>query len=87
MAPGSSRQTELFPAGQWQLLADISRLPLTHSRYRQWTAKPRTVSFGGHYDSAYIIPDVARWKRQHAISPTRELRNSITFRTLRKHPG
>jgi alkylated DNA repair dioxygenase AlkB len=33
--------------------------------------------------SAYIIRDAARWQWQHAISPTRELRYSITFRTVR----
>jgi alkylated DNA repair dioxygenase AlkB len=32
--------------------------------------------------SAYAMRDTARWKWQHAISPTRELRYSITFRTL-----
>jgi len=34
--------------------------------------------------SAYIIRGAARWAWQHAISPTRELRYSITFRTLRR---
>jgi alkylated DNA repair dioxygenase AlkB len=32
--------------------------------------------------SAYAMRGAARWKWQHAISPTRELRYSITFRTL-----
>jgi alkylated DNA repair dioxygenase AlkB len=32
--------------------------------------------------SAYVIRGPARWHWQHAISPTRELRYSITFRTL-----
>ena len=159
------------------LLENIATLPLSESRYRQWTAKRRTLSFGGSYDfthlqlhpaepipeflhplratladwagipaaacthasiaeyapgtqlgwhrdvpefdvvlgaslrgtarmrfrpypprpgwtrealtidlaprSAYIIRDAARWQWQHAISPTPELRYSITFRTLR----
>ena len=34
--------------------------------------------------SAYILQDDARWKWQHAIAPTPELRYSITFRTRRK---
>jgi alkylated DNA repair dioxygenase AlkB len=34
--------------------------------------------------SAYFIRGPARWKWQHAISPTKELRYSITFRTLRE---
>ena len=33
--------------------------------------------------SAYSLHGPARWNWQHAISPTKELRYSITFRTLR----
>lgn len=33
--------------------------------------------------SAYALLGAARWDWQHAISPTKELRYSITFRTLR----
>ena len=29
----------------------------------------------------YLVRGVARWRWQHAVSPTRELRYSITFRT------
>jgi alkylated DNA repair dioxygenase AlkB len=36
--------------------------------------------------SAYAFRGPARWNWQHAISPTKELRYSITFRTLRE-PG
>ena len=31
--------------------------------------------------SAYLMRGAARWQWQHALSPTRELRYSITFRT------
>jgi alkylated DNA repair dioxygenase AlkB len=34
--------------------------------------------------SAYVLRGDVRWKWQHAIAPTRELRYSITFRTRRK---
>lgn len=34
--------------------------------------------------SAYIMRDAARWDWQHAVSPTKMLRYSITFRTLRQ---
>jgi alkylated DNA repair dioxygenase AlkB len=37
--------------------------------------------------SAYRFQGPARWEWQHAISPTRELRYSITFRTLRSREG
>jgi alkylated DNA repair dioxygenase AlkB len=32
--------------------------------------------------SAYAMRGAARWRWQHAISPTKELRYSVTFRTL-----
>jgi len=31
--------------------------------------------------SAYVLRGEIRWRWQHAISPTKELRYSITFRT------
>jgi alkylated DNA repair dioxygenase AlkB len=34
--------------------------------------------------SVYSFGGIARWNWQHAISPTKELRYSITFRTLRE---
>jgi alkylated DNA repair dioxygenase AlkB len=37
--------------------------------------------------SAYTFRGPARWQWQHAISPTKELRYSITFRTLRRPPA
>ncbi len=36
--------------------------------------------------SAYVLRDAARWRWQHAISPTEGLRHAITFRT-RREPG
>jgi alkylated DNA repair dioxygenase AlkB len=36
--------------------------------------------------SAYVLRDDARWRWQHAISPTKALRWSVTFRTLRSGP-
>jgi alkylated DNA repair dioxygenase AlkB len=32
--------------------------------------------------SIYVLRDDARWRWQHAISPTKALRYSITFRTM-----
>jgi alkylated DNA repair dioxygenase AlkB len=160
------------------LLACLAELPLQEARYKEWIAKRRVVSYGGHYDFArntllsaqpippYLlnvrdraarwlgvaadtldhalvaeyqpgtqlgwhrdVPDFAkvvgisvhgparlrlrryphltgsrgrstavelaprsiyslcgeaRWRWQHAISPTKRLRYSITFRTLRR---
>jgi alkylated DNA repair dioxygenase AlkB len=174
----------ITPGEEAALLQQVEQLPLKESVYRQWTAKRRTLSFGGQYDlphqelqpvvpipgflhplrlqlarwagmdaagfthasiaeyrrgtqlgwhrdapdfeviaglslhgvagygrmrfrpypattgwaraafaidlqprSAYIIRDTARWRWQHAISPTKELRYSIAFRTLRRLPA
>lgn len=158
------------------LLAEVRALPFQASQYRQWQARRRIVSFGGHYDfsqrelqpappmpaflepwrlrvgqwsgiaaadltqgtiieyapgtplgwhrdvpdfeeivgmsllgharmrfrpyppeagqravfaidlaprSIYVMRDTVRWKWQHAVSPTKELRYAITFRTRR----
>ncbi len=34
--------------------------------------------------SAYVLSGKARWSWQHSIPPTKELRYSVTFRTLRR---
>ena len=48
--------------------------PPKHARSRVLVLEPR---------SAYALRDEARWRWQHAISPTKALRYSITFRTIR----
>jgi alkylated DNA repair dioxygenase AlkB len=35
--------------------------------------------------SAYLMREAARWKWQHSIAATKELRYSVTFRTARGH--
>lgn len=37
--------------------------------------------------SAYLLSGTARWSWQHMIPPTRELRYSVTFRTLERGGG
>jgi alkylated DNA repair dioxygenase AlkB len=170
------REGFLGLAEESALLREIAALPLREASYKQWTAKRRTISFGGQYDftrnqldpaepvpaflhplrqrisewtaipaaefahamiaeyqpgtqlgwhrdvpqfevvvgvslaatarmrfraypprkgqgratsfidlpprSGYWMSGVARWKWQHAISPTKALRYSVTFRTL-----
>jgi alkylated DNA repair dioxygenase AlkB len=168
----------LDAAEEKALVAQLSALPLREARYKEWTAKRRVVSYGGHYDfdrhellpeqpmppflasvrdraakwagiaaalfdhalvaeyrpgtelgwhrdvpefsvvigislagsarmrlrryphvsgtgeralalelaprSIYSLRGDARWRWQHAISPTKTLRYSLTFRTLRR---
>jgi alkylated DNA repair dioxygenase AlkB len=47
-------------------------------------ASPRALTLDLAPRSAYVIRDAARWGWQHAISPTKALRWSITFRTIRR---
>jgi alkylated DNA repair protein (DNA oxidative demethylase) len=61
-------------------LASSSRLRFqrgTGERRRVWEValEPR---------SGYVLAGAARWSWQHSIPPTKELRYSITFRTLRR---
>jgi alkylated DNA repair dioxygenase AlkB len=40
----------LTPAEEEALLSEIAALPLTEARYKQYTARRRTVSYGSQYD-------------------------------------
>ena len=42
------------------------------------------VEIGLEPRSGYVLSGEARWSWQHSIPPTKELRYSITFRTLRR---
>jgi alkylated DNA repair dioxygenase AlkB len=46
-----------------------------HSQTAEVTLEPR---------SGYLFRGSARWQWQHSIPPTKELRHSVTFRTLRQ---
>ncbi len=64
----------------------VSLLGRARMRFRPWPPKPQqrasqTIELEPR--SAYRMRGEARWQWQHAISPTRELRYSITFRTRR----
>lgn len=51
-------------------------------RYPHRTGERAALTLDLEPRSAYAMRGAARWRWQHAISPTRELRYSITFRTL-----
>lgn len=71
-------------------VAGVSLAGMARMRFRPYPPKKEQARATGHVDllprSAYLIRDAARWHWQHAVSPTKELRYSITFRTLR-HRG
>ena len=64
----------------------VSLLGGARMRFRPWPPKPnQRASYALELEprSAYLMRGEARWQWQHAISPTRVLRYSITFRTRR----
>jgi alkylated DNA repair dioxygenase AlkB len=71
---------------EFEEVVGVSLLGHARMRFRPWPPRPNERA---HYTldleprSAYLMRDAARWQWQHAVSPTRELRYSITFRTRR----
>jgi len=72
---------------QFGVVAGVSLGSPARMRLRPWPHATHTQTRALVLElaprSAYVIRDDARWKWQHAISPTKGLRYSITFRTLR----
>jgi alkylated DNA repair dioxygenase AlkB len=71
---------------QFEDVVGVSLLGQARLRFRPWppAAGARTAcALELEPRSVYALRDGARWQWQHAISPTRELRYSITFRTRR----
>ena len=71
---------------EFEQVAGVSLLGHARMRFRPYPPEAgqrstRAIDLAPR--SAYSIKGPARWAWQHAISPTRELRYSITFRTLR----
>jgi alkylated DNA repair dioxygenase AlkB len=52
-----------------------------HARGGGWPNRVRAIALELEPRSAYSMTGEARWGWQHAISPTKELRYSVTFRT------
>jgi alkylated DNA repair dioxygenase AlkB len=73
----------------FEMVAGISLAGVARMRWRPYPPKAATARATFALDlpprSAYIMRGAARWDWQHAVSPTRMLRYSITFRTLRGH--
>jgi alkylated DNA repair dioxygenase AlkB len=71
----------------FELIMGVSLLGHARLRFRPWPPKPNartTFAIELAPRSAYVLRDEARWHWQHAVSPTKELRYSITFRTRSK---
>jgi alkylated DNA repair dioxygenase AlkB len=75
-------------APHFDLVVGISLAGTARMRFRPYVAKTdRTATLAVELAprSAYAMHGDVRWRWQHHIPPMRELRYSITFRTLREH--
>ena len=74
-------------APHFDLVVGISLAGTARMRFRTYAAKSdrnAAVAIELAPRSAYALEGDIRWRWQHHIPPTRELRYSITFRTLRE---
>ena len=74
-------------APHFELVVGISLAGRARMQFRPYAAKmdrAARIALDLAPRSAYVMQDEIRWKWQHHIAPTKELRYSITFRTLCK---
>jgi alkylated DNA repair dioxygenase AlkB len=71
--------------GEFQLVVGVSLAGRCRMRFRKYPAESRGKIFSLDLEprSVYVLRDEIRWRWQHSVAPTKELRYSITFRTRR----
>lgn len=69
---------------QFETIVGISLLSECRMRLKEMKPDGRVTSMILEPRSIYVLRGAARWGFQHSISPVKNLRYSITFRTLRK---
>jgi alkylated DNA repair dioxygenase AlkB len=71
-------------APSFGLVVGVSLGSACRLRFRRGRPRERTtVELELAPRSGYVLAGKARWRWEHGIPPTRELRYSVTFRTLR----
>jgi alkylated DNA repair dioxygenase AlkB len=68
---------------EFEEVLGVSLLGHARLRFRPWPPQHRqraSLAINLAPRSAYVLRDEARWHWQHAVSPTKELRYSVTFR-------
>jgi alkylated DNA repair dioxygenase AlkB len=70
-------------APQFGTIIGISLAGESRMRFKPYKAEGKPVSLLLEPRSIYVMRGPARWRFQHSIPPVKELRYSITFRTLR----
>src|SRR4051812_40284304 len=69
-------------------IAGVSLLAPSRMRFQRTIKGEREVeAIELEPRSAYVLSGPARWSWQHTIAPTKGLRYSVTFRTLRRRSG
>lgn len=70
---------------EFELIAGVSLAGACRMRFRPYPPKPGAKVFVLELEprSLYLLRDEIRWRWQHSVAATRELRYSITFRTRR----
>jgi alkylated DNA repair dioxygenase AlkB len=71
---------------EFEEVIGVSLLGNARMRFRPWPPRAKERRRWGielEPRSIYLMRGAARWQWQHAVSPTKELRYSITFRTRR----
>jgi alkylated DNA repair dioxygenase AlkB len=71
--------------GEFDLVVGVSLAGTCRMRFRRYPPEKRARIFNLDLEprSVYVLRDEIRWRWQHSVAPTRELRYSITFRTRR----
>ena len=70
---------------EFELVVGVSLAGSCRMRFRPYPAKKGAKVFVLDLEprSVYVLRDEIRWRWQHSVAPTRELRYSVTFRTRR----
>ncbi|MCU1254000.1 MAG: 2OG-Fe(II) oxygenase [Candidatus Angelobacter sp.] len=74
-------------APQFGAIIGISLASTSRMRFKPYKAEGKPVALTLEPRSIYLMRGPARWKFQHSIPAVKELRYSITFRTLRSREG
>jgi alkylated DNA repair dioxygenase AlkB len=70
-------------APQFGVVIGISLASESRMRFKPYKAQGKPISLTLERRSIYVMRGPARWRFQHSIPAVKELRYSITFRTLR----
>jgi alkylated DNA repair dioxygenase AlkB len=71
--------------GEFELVVGVSLAGRCRMRFRHYPPEKGTKIFTLELEprSVYVLRDEIRWRWQHSVAATKELRYSITFRTKR----